>query len=498
MLTFKHLSQVLLLLAGEGRSSSDFYREIARLVAGFTVADLLELRLRDGNRTDLWIYDPEGRELSCLNDGPAKLDLAKYPSRATVPLAIGEHDFGVLTLFALEPDFFSAAKQTLYRDVGRTLGIAIAYHRTHNAQRERVKELSCLYQLARIASQPDVDINALLAQIVLVLPPAWQYPEVTCAEIRLNEKHFVAGPQQPALSVQRADIVARGVVLGAIEIGYVRRMPVADDGPFLHEESRLLETIAREVSLLVERKQAEVESAQLQTQLAHADRLATTGKLAAGIAHELNEPLGAILGFAQLAAKQPELSPQLSHDLERIEAATLHARKIVAQLSLFARQTPACRVRMDFNEAVEDALVFLRPRCQKARVQVVRGSRPLPPIEADRGQMIQVVINLAVNAVQAMEGGGTLNVETSVTDDGQVRLVVTDTGHGIDSTISSRLFEPFFTTKDVGEGTGLGLSVLHGIVAAHGGQVSVQSSPGAGARFEVCLPAARPDHNGNA
>ncbi|HEO71848.1 MAG TPA: PAS domain-containing sensor histidine kinase, partial [Candidatus Hydrogenedentes bacterium] len=226
-------------------------------------------------------------------------------------------------------------------------------------------------------------------------------------------------------------------------------------------------------------------------QLLHADRLATLGVLAAGVAHELNEPLGNILGFAQLARKCPDLPEAVARDITKIEAASLHAREIIKKLMVFARQTPPQRVRVDLNEVVEEGLYFFRARCVKAGVQLTCALAPdLPVIMADPAQLNQVLVNLVVNALHAMPDGGALLVETTRVD-GQVVLRVQDTGVGMTEATLEKIFVPFFTTKDVGQGTGLGLPVVHGIVTAHGGTIHVDGRQGEGARFEIRFPAAQ-------
>jgi two-component system NtrC family sensor kinase len=140
------------------------------------------------------------------------------------------------------------------------------------------------------------------------------------------------------------------------------------------------------------------------------------------------------------------------------------------------------------NQVVEDGFYFLEGRCAKGGIQVIRKlAADLPEITADPAQLNQVLVNLVVNAVQAMPGGGTLTVSTRASD-ASAALIVEDTGAGMSEEIIEKIFLPFFTTKDVDEGTGLGLAVVHGIVTAHGGLIDVESHPGRGARFEVHLP----------
>jgi signal transduction histidine kinase len=229
----------------------------------------------------------------------------------------------------------------------------------------------------------------------------------------------------------------------------------------------------------------------LEEQLRHADRLATIGQLAAGVAHEMNEPLSNVLGFAQLALKAPGTPQPVVDDLREIVSASLRAREIVKKLLLFARQTPPKKTSTNLNELVEDALFLLEAGCETQGIKIIRRlTADLPTIEADPVQIRQVLVNLTVNAMQAIATEGTVTVETKA-EDQLVVLSVTDTGHGMSPEILSKIFSPFFTTKDVGEGTGLGLSVVHGIVTAHGGTIDAESRGGSGSRFIVRLPVPR-------
>ena len=359
---------------------------------------------------------------------------------------------------------------------------------TEAALRERVKELTCLYEIVKLRSRPEASVEEFLQAVVDLLPEAWAHPEIASASITWDGKRYQSPRAARIVEKQSASIVAGSLLPGTIEVGYTESMRKMDEGPFLREERYLLDTVAREVGLFLERRRAEEEAARLQDQLRHAERLATIGKLSASVAHELNGPLGSILGFAQLSAKVEGLPAQASRDIDKIVQAALHAREIVRSLLLFARQMPAKRVEVDLNRLVEDGLKLVATQLSRGEIElVVDLAADLPTLTADPSQLRQVVVNLVVNAIQAMPGGGKLLVRTLMRPD-RVLLVVEDEGVGIDPEAVKQIFLPFFTTKGVGEGTGLGLSVVHGIVTSHGGSIHVESRPGAGARFEVALP----------
>lgn len=359
--------------------------------------------------------------------------------------------------------------------------------------RERVKELSCLYEIAQLSSHPASSLPEILQGVADVLPAAWQRSGSVSARVTLDDDEFCSGIAMRADCGRSEPVIVRGECRGTVTVGYPSS-PSATS--CLDEEVKLLGEVARQVGLIVDRRETAAEQERLHAKLRHADGLATLGQLAAGVAHELNEPLSGILGFAQLLDKTPALPDQARKDIAKIEAATLHARDIIRHLMMFARQTPPCDSRIDINRLIQTSEVIWGPRCTAAGVHLdyAFGS-DIPEIVADDRQLQQVVTNLAVNAIQAMPDGGILRIETAL-DGRWLRLRVKDTGIGIDLDLLPRLFDPFFTTKDVDEGSGLGLSVVHGIVTGHQGTISIESSQGAGTIVTVRLPLYRPPHKG--
>ncbi|MBL7186580.1 MAG: PAS domain-containing sensor histidine kinase [Phycisphaerae bacterium] len=361
------------------------------------------------------------------------------------------------------------------------------------ALRERVKELTCLYGIAQIAGRPGISLEEVLQGVVELLPSAWQYPEIASPRITLDGTVYQTAEFQETGQKQTADIVVGGQPRGSVEIVYTEQKPEIDEGPFLKEERNLIDEASRQIALIIERRQAEEDKLNLYAQLRHADRLATIGMLAAGVAHELNEPLANILGFAQLAKKCSEVPTRVANDIEKIEAASLQAREIIQKLLVFARQRPPKKARVNLNQVVQDGLYLLEARCAKEGIELGQVLCPnLPEITADGAQLSQVVVNLVVNALQVMCGAGRIMVRTRFCDH-SVHLIVEDTGAGMSKEVIEKIFVPFFTTKDVGQGTGLGLPVVHGIVTAHDGSIEVESKVGSGTRFEVRLPIGEPE-----
>ncbi|NVL92917.1 MAG: hypothetical protein HWN71_07780 [Desulfobacterales bacterium] len=427
--------------------------------------------------------DQQGAHDLCIG-GP-------YRSLALIPLLLGNENIGLLQLKSKQGDYFKEDEIGLYEGVAQNLGVAVVNQHVQATSHERVKELTCLYGIAQVAERPGISLEEILQCIVGLLPRAWQYPEIAYGRIILDGVAYSTPGFQESRQKLLADIFVGGKRRGTIEVVYTEKKAQLDEGPFLKEERSLIDAVARQVALIIERREAEKDKSMLQDQLRHADRLATIGQLAAGVAHELNEPLGNILGFAQLAQKYPGLPRQADKDIEQIVSASLHAREIIKKLLLSARQMPPEKTHVNLNQVVEDGLYLLEARCNKEGIKLVRSLSPdLPEITADPAQLNQVLVNLVVNSVQAMPEGGRLRVQTLVRE-GHILLIVEDTGIGMSEEIVKQVFIPFFTTKEVGQGTGLGLPVVHGIVTSHGGSIKVESQVGRGTRFEVRLPVAR-------
>lgn len=356
---------------------------------------------------------------------------------------------------------------------------------------ERNKELTCLYSMAKIVAR-NQPLPQMLESIAAIIPPAFQYPDIASAVIQLDEHAYGESERVADSPTLSENLVVHDLQRGIVVVRYTYQGgdPARTTPAFLDEEHALLRTIAHHLSLAIERKEAIDHKAEMENQLRHSDRLAKIGQLTAGVAHELNEPLGNILGFAQLSAKTDNLSGQVYSDLDNIIKAALHAREIIKKLMFFSRQTPPRETQVNLNRLIEDGMYLFEARCGKNGISVTKSlCQNLPSIGADLSQLQQVFTNLIVNAIQAMPGEGELSIET-VFDDQAVYLIVADTGVGMTGETVKQIFLPFFTTKDVNQGTGLGLSVAHGLVQAHGGDIDVQSSPGKGTRFKIRFPMA--------
>jgi signal transduction histidine kinase len=255
---------------------------------------------------------------------------------------------------------------------------------------------------------------------------------------------------------------------------------------------------------ITERRAAEEERAALQVQLAHAQRLETVGRLAGGVAHDFNNTLHVILGFAELLRSKLLPGEGPAAQLAEIQRAARHARDLTRQLLGFSRRQVISPALVDLNQVIADTMGSLaRLIGEDVELRVVT-DESLFAVNADRAQIDQVLMNLVVNSRDAMPNGGKLLIETANAhfDEAYCRqhvgvqpgpyalIAVSDSGVGMDKETIAHIFEPFFTTKELGKGTGLGLATVYGIVEQNGGFINVYSEPGRGATFKVYFPRA--------
>ena len=263
-----------------------------------------------------------------------------------------------------------------------------------------------------------------------------------------------------------------------------------------------LEAQAEKERAVSERMRVEAEREQLRAELAHTQQLESIGRLAGVVAHDFNNMLTVILSCAEAGLADKRTHPQLASNLREIREAAMRSAGLARQLLTFARKQHTAPQRMDLKRLVEGSLALLR-RMVGERVELVWNPGPEGcPVEMDPGQLGQILSNLCVNARDAIEGAGRVTFETaqctfdaeycaqhpSVVPGDYVCLSVRDTGTGMDAQVQSQIFEPFFTTKCPGQGTGLGLSTVYGIVKQAGGFIQVHSAPQRGAEFKIYLP----------
>jgi len=224
---------------------------------------------------------------------------------------------------------------------------------------------------------------------------------------------------------------------------------------------------------------------EIEEQLRRADRLSTLGELSAGLAHEIRNPLGSIRGTAEILKDGVDRDDPRHEFAEILVKEVDRLNRVLEDFLRFARQAPREEGACNLNGVVREVLDLTRRQAERSNVKVVVRLAELPPLAGDSGQLRQAFLNLVLNALQAMPGGGQLTVTTRLID-GQAEVLISDTGPGIPAGKEAHIFKTFVTSRP--DGTGLGLPISQRIVAAHGGRISVASPPGAGATFTVALP----------
>ncbi|MCL4510697.1 MAG: ATP-binding protein [Bacteroidetes bacterium] len=293
-----------------------------------------------------------------------------------------------------------------------------------------------------------------------------------------------------------APIIADGKTIGVLNVANTK-----DNSDFTPEDLKLLETFANQAGIAIQNShlykqlREDLERIEaLQDELVQSEKLSAVGQLVSGVAHELNNPLGVILGFSELA-KQNTNDQRLANYLQKIEESAVRASSIVKNLLIFARKETPKRTKINLNEVVGNVLDLIAHPLNVGKITVVREFQPdIGDTFANFQQLEQVFLNLFTNAMQAMEetGGGIITVKT-YQDADRLKAIVSDNGPGIKAEIIGKIFDPFFTTKPVGKGTGLGLSVSYSILKSYGGDIKVESQEGKGATFIIELPAISDD-----
>lgn len=228
----------------------------------------------------------------------------------------------------------------------------------------------------------------------------------------------------------------------------------------------------------------------MEQQIAQADKLASLGQLSAGVAHEINNPMGIILGYTQLLLREEATDSEKYNDLKIIEKHVKNCKSIVEDLLSFARSSKTEETPYQIHVLIDEVLNFVQQHAELDHLEIIRDyDEKAPALLLDEKKIKQVFINLIMNAEHAVGNDGAITIRTRYDKPTQLITVkVSDNGHGISKKDLKRIFDPFFTTKPTGEGTGLGLSVSYGIIKNHGGEISVESEPGKGSTFTVVLP----------
>ena len=442
----------------------------------------------------------------------------EIPARAalSVPLIAGEELVGAMSFGSAEPGRFTPDDRRLVEIIAAQVAVAFQSARLHAYARAGKVQWEATFDSIgdpiAVFDRHGRLLRGNSALAVYLDRPVTAMRHISCDDIGL------CGGAYPDCAVGRAPrdgCVRAEITRPDDQIFSVTTSPVVDptEGAAVVQiaknvtyeirNARRLRQMSDELAATNGRLVATVERLKTtQAQLLQAEKLSAIGQLVAGVAHELNNPLTSVIGYAQLVHEElltarPDVPPrapaELAADLRRIAEESERAARIVRNLLAFARRQAAAREPQDLGDLANRVLALRAYEFRLNSVEVETAfAAGLPRVLADGGQLQQAMLNLVLNAEQAMRGGRRrrLHVSTRFVEEcGAVEISVADTGHGIPEDTIRRIFDPFFTTRDVGEGTGLGLSICYGIVRDHGGQISVQSRVGEGTTFSLLLPA---------
>lgn len=356
---------------------------------------------------------------------------------------------------------------------------------TEEKLQERIKELTCLYDISHCLSTRRGSFEETLVQIGDIVKQAWRYSAAAIVEIKLREAYMVTANLPVKTIFQEAKISSAGSIVGFIKVHYPKAEFSA--AHFMQEEQKLLDKVSFELGSFYEKELNKEREEVLQRSAQRTDRLAILGEITAGIAHELNTPLGNILGFAELISSRTR-DKQIKEDVTRIIKSAIFSREVVKKLMFFACEMPQNMSLIKFEPVIRQVLSLLGPNFKKAGIdtQFIMGDKNLKA-RLDNIQLSQVLFNILINAIYASPKNSTIEIKVTSYED-HFFIEISDEGPGIPEELRSRIFEPFFTTKPLGEGSGLGLSVVHGIIKSHKGDIKAINRESGGTTFQIQLP----------
>jgi len=364
--------------------------------------------------------------------------------------------------------------------------VSKAMKNTDQKLKERVKELTCLYEVTSIIVNSGYDeLSTSLEAIAYCLKRGWQFPEVAEAAVSIgNYQVRTHGFSEPMTCLSR-DVIVFNKVEGTIAIGYPASDYTLKD--FLPEERTLLKNVCLAVGNLMERKQIHDSEAETKRQMERNDRLHIMGEITAGIAHELNTPLANILGFAELLLDKAT-DTWTKEDLQTILDNAIFSREIVKKLMFFTCEMPQQMEVVELNKIMDSVVRLMGPSLREKQLSVVKSyDNDDLRIQANTVQLTQVMFNLIMNAAYYSPERGEIRVEL-LGEKQKIVINIIDQGEGIAPGQENKVFEPFYTTKPVGEGTGLGLSVVHGIIKSYKGTIRHGPNKPKGTIFTLEFP----------
>ena len=357
---------------------------------------------------------------------------------------------------------------------------------TEQKLKERVKELTCLYEVTSIIVNSGYDeLSTALQAIAYCLKRGWQFPEKAEVALSIGTYNVQTKGFNGAMCSISCDVIVFNRVEGSISVGYPASSYSLKD--FLPEEKTLLKNVCLAVGNYMERKQIHDTEEETKRQMARNDRLHIMGEITAGIAPELNTPLANILGFAELLLDEAT-DPGKRRDLQTIMDNAIFSREIVKKLMFFTCEMPQQMEFVELKKVLDSVIRLMGPSLRAKQLSVIKSyDNEDLRIQANTVQLTQVMFNLIMNAAYYSPICGEIKVEV-LSKKQKIIINIVDQGEGIAPGQENKIFEPFYTTKPIGEGTGLGLSVVHGIIKSYKGTIVHRPNVPKGTIFTMEFP----------
>lgn len=388
----------------------------------------------------------------------------------------------VLTAFAVLLVWLWSLRRSVKR---RTADLVAA----KTALASRVREQACLHLVFRASEDLHKPVHTMLLDVASALRGCFDHPEDVAVDIEWDGQHHAQGDVSAVVMRIDTPLLAGGRLRGRVVVGCCRARPEMDASCLPEEERLLLDVVSKRLATVFERRALEDERRELDRQMFQMEKMTTMGELTMGLAHEIGNPLGGMKAVAQSLQHEEGLPAGVSEDLVRLEAEIDRLTRVLRSFHGYAAQQPVSPEACQLAPILDDVLFWTRRDAADRRIRFELGALDtLPPIRADRHQLKQVLLNLVMNAIQAMPEGGTITILGEPADKA-VHLQIHDTGTGIPSELLDQVFEPFFTTRDTGNG--LGLPIVRKIVEDHGGSIAIASEPGRGTCVRLSWPQAQ-------
>jgi len=415
-----------------------------------------------------------------------------FASAAAFPIRLGGKPVGALAVYAGEKDFFGVQEASLLGEAALNVSFATDHH-DQEAQRRHVEDSLRKVRVAVEQSPVTIVITDAGGAIEYVNPKFTEVLDYTFDEaMGKNPKILKAGGMPPEIYKQMWETILAGNVWkgefrnrrkdGGIIFERATIAPIRNDEGAITNFVAVMEDIT-------EHKRAEEERRTLEAQIQQSQKLESLGNLAGGVAHDMNNVMGAILGIASVHRERLDSADPLARSLDTIISACLRGRGVVKSLLYFAQKDIEGKQSIDLNTLVRDMAQLLAYTTLKRAEFSMDLQEDFGVIQGEAGALGHALMNLCLNAMDAMPVGGTITVRTRRQPGGGGTLSVCDTGHGMTPEVLARATEPFFTTKPLGKGTGLGLSMAFGTMKAHGGALEIRSQPGSGTEVILSFPA---------